>query len=64
MLSGYSGGQMSRMVENVVLIIVFLIYGTMLLRNENNSCKKQGGFSHFRVMGDQTLNKPKFKAPT
>ena len=42
----------------------FLIYGTMLLRNENNSCKKQGGFSHFRVMGDQTHFKPKYKAPT
>ena len=36
----------------------FLIYGTMLLRNENNSCKKQGGFSHFRTEGDQpTLNR-------
>lgn len=30
----------------------------MLLRNENNSCKKQGGFSHFRTEGDQpTLNR-------
>ena len=39
----------------------FLIYGTMLLRNENNSCKKQGGFSHFRVMGDQPIFKHTFK---
>jgi hypothetical protein len=39
MLTDYSGGQMSSMVENVVLINIVFIYGTMLLRVSEISAK-------------------------
>lgn len=45
LLADYSGGQISRMVENVVLINIVL-YGTMPLKYEKNTCEKSKERSH------------------
>lgn len=46
MPTDYSGGQISRMVENVVLIKYCLIYGTMPSGYEKKTCKNSMERSH------------------